>query len=155
MRTRIRIITIISLSLSATVAAAVFAQRGATQSTPSASSSADATARIVAAAQAVLATLDDAKRAKVQYRFDDEAQRTRWSNLPSPMFQRVGLRVGDLTPVQKAAVMTLLSTALSRDGYQKVTNIMRGDEVLRQTGGGNGPRGGAPNGGAAGGGRGA
>ena len=106
----------------------------------------DATARIVAAAQAVLTTLDDAGRAKVQFPFEGP-QKTRWSNLPSPMFQREGLRLGDLTPAQRAAVMTLLSTALSRDGYRKVTEIMRGDEVLRkgrrwQAGGRHGPGGG-------------
>src|SRR4029077_6805748 len=45
----------------------------------------------------------------------------------------------------------LLTVALSRDGYRKVTDIMRGDEVLRtgQSGGGGGGRGG---GGAVGGG---
>jgi hypothetical protein len=135
--------------------AVVPAQRAAT---PPVQNAAAPTARIVAAAQAVLAALDDAKRAKVQFAFDDQAQRTRWSNLPSPMFQRDGLRVGDLTPAQKAGVMSLLSTALSAAGYRKVTEIMGGDEVLRQTGGGNGPRGGAPDAGAAaggGGGRGA
>ena len=46
---------------------------------------ADATARLVTAAQAVLKSLDDAGRAKVQFAFDDESQRKRWSNLPSPM----------------------------------------------------------------------
>ena len=56
--------------------------------------------------------------------------------------------MGDLTPAQRAAVMTLLQAALSRDGYRKVTEIMRGDEVLKATGGGAGPRGGAPAGGA-------
>ena len=58
-------------------------------------------------------------------------QKTRWSNLPSGIFQRQGLRMGDLTPSQRAAVTNLLSVALSRDGYRKVTDIMRGDEVLR------------------------
>ena len=67
-------------------------------------------------------------------------QKTRWSNLPSPMFQREGLRLGDLTPAQRTAVMTLLSTALSRDGYRKVTDIMRGDEVLRDRHEGGGGR---------------
>src|SRR5437016_6175469 len=105
---------------------------------------ADATAKIVAAAQAVLASLDEAGRAKVQFRFDDAAQKARWSNLPSPMFRRVGLRLGDLTPPQRAAVTALLQTALSADGYRKVTEIMRGDEVLKTTGGGRGPRGGGP-----------
>jgi hypothetical protein len=113
--------------------AAGLAQRGAAPS--------DATARIVAAADALLAVLDDAGRGKVQFPFEGP-QKTRWSNLPSGIFKREGLRLGDITPVQRAAVMNLLTTALSRDGYRKVTEIMRGDEVLRGTNGGNGPRGG-------------
>jgi len=51
---------------------------------------ADATGRIVAAAQTVLKSLDDGQRAKVQFRWDDAGQRSRWSNLPSPMFERQG-----------------------------------------------------------------
>jgi hypothetical protein len=103
----------------------------------------DATARIVAAARALLAALDEPGRGKVQFPFDGP-QKTRWSNLPSPMFQRQGLRMGDLTAAQRAAVMSLLQAALSADGYRKVTEIMRGDEVLRTAGGG---RGGAAGGG--------
>jgi hypothetical protein len=87
--------------------------------------------------------LDEAGRAKLQFPFDGP-QKTRWSNLPSPMFQREGLRLADLTAPQRAAVMALLSVALSRDGYRKVTDIMRGDEVLRKTQG-SGARGGGPN----------
>jgi uncharacterized protein DUF3500 len=121
--------------------AAMFAQRGAAPSnTP-----ADTTTRIVSAAQAVLKTLDDAGRAKVQFP-TDSAQKAHWSNLPGPMFQRNGLRLGDLTPPQRKAVMDLLSVALSRNGYQKVLEIMRGDEVLRTGGGGRG-RGRGPGGG--------
>jgi hypothetical protein len=37
--------------------------------------------------------------------------------------------------------MSLLSAALSRNGYQKVLEIMRGDEVLKTGGGGRGGRG--------------
>jgi Protein of unknown function (DUF3500) len=99
---------------------------------------ADATAKIVAAAQAVAASLDDAGRAQLQFRFDDAEQKVRWSNLPSPMFGRKGIKLGDLTPPQRAAVTALLQTALSADGYRKVTEIMRGDEVLRTNGGGRG-----------------
>ena len=54
-----------------------------------------------------MATLDEAGRAKVQFPFEG-AQKTRWSNLPTGIFQREGLRLGDLTPPQRAAVMTLL-----------------------------------------------
>ncbi len=100
---------------------------------------ATATARIVDAAQALMKTLDDAGRGKVQFPFEGP-QKTRWSNLPSGIFVREGLRLGDLTPPQKAAVMNLLTAALSADGYRKVNDIMRGDEVLRA---GNSGRGGA------------
>jgi hypothetical protein len=109
-----------------------------------AASPSDATARIVTAAKAVSDSLDEAGRKKLQYRFDDTAQKARWSNLPSPMVQREGIRLGDLTPAQKTAVMNLLQAALSEMGYRKVREIMQGDEVLRKTGGGQGPRGGGP-----------
>src|SRR5438132_5317762 len=125
MRSPHRMALIASIGVLVTVAATALAQRSATPNTQ-----ADATARIVAAAQAVAATLDEAGRAKVQFPFDGP-QKARWSNLPSPMFQRTGLRMGDLTSAQRAAVMTLLRAALSQDGYRKAVDIMRGDEVLR------------------------
>ena len=123
----------------------MFAQtRGpATQTSPAS----EATTKIVAAAQAVLQTLDDAGRAKVQFPFDSP-QKTGWSNLPSGIFVRQGLRLADLTLAQRDAVMRLLETALSADGYRKVRDIMRGDEVLKTgqsgRGGGGGGRGGGP-----------
>jgi len=121
------------------VVATLPAQRGAAPSPSTAST--DATTRIVAAAQKVLSTLDDAGRAKVQFPFDGE-QRTRWSNLPTGIFTRQGLRLGDLTPAQRTAVMSLLETAFSAPGYRKVTEIMRGDDMLLGGAGRGGPRGG-------------
>jgi hypothetical protein len=135
----------VGLGLSGIVAVTAFAQRGAAPAVaPSPGTQAEVTARIVTAEQGVLATLDDAGRAKVQFPFEG-SQKTRWSNLPSGIFQRQGLRIGDLTPPQRAAVTHLLSVALSRDGYRKVTDIMRGDEVLRTEQSGRGR--GAPQGG--------
>ncbi len=119
------------------VAVTGLAQRPAAPPSASPGTSSDTTSRIVASAQALLNTLDDAGRAKVQFPFEGP-QKTKWSNLPSGIFQREGVRIGDLTQQQRAAAMALLSTALSRDGYQKVTDIMRGDEVLRKNGGGRG-----------------
>jgi hypothetical protein len=110
-----------------------------------------ATGRIVAAAQTLSKSLDDDGRAKLQFRFDDNDQRKRWSNLPSPMVERRGIRMGDLTDAQRANVMALLKEALSPDGYRKVNEIMRGDEVLRVNGDGRG--GGGRGGRGAGGGR--
>jgi len=139
------------LGLFGIVAVTAFAQRGAAPAVVPPGTQAEVTARIVTAAQGVLATLDDAGRAKVQFPFEGP-QKTRWSNLPSGIFQRQGLRIGDLTPPQRAAVTNLLSVALSRDGYRKVTDIMRGDEVLRTEQSGRGR--GAPQGGGGGRGRG-
>jgi hypothetical protein len=60
------------------------------------------------------------------------------------MFQRDGIRLADLTAPQRAAVDALLATALSKDGYRKVKEIMLADGVLGKgqsgRGGGGGPR---------------
>jgi Protein of unknown function (DUF3500) len=130
-RFSLAVVTVLAL----TPLAGTAPQRGST-------SSADATARIVTAARALLSTLDEAGRGKVQFAFEDAAQKKRWSNLPSPMFQRQGLRLGDLAAPQRTAAMNLLQAALSADGYRKVTEIMRGDEVLRTGDSGRGGRGG-------------
>jgi len=93
---------------------------------------------IAAAAKKLLTSLDDAQRAKVVFDFKDEIQRKRWSNLPPGIFQRAGLRMGDLTQAQRDAVMAVLAAALSREGYQKVLEIIAADEALKTTGGGGG-----------------
>jgi hypothetical protein len=121
----------------------VIAQRAATRPVRAAAAPADASARIAAAAQAVLTALDAAGRAKVQFPFEGP-QKTRWSNFPSGIFQREGVRLADLTEPQRAAVNALLSTAFSRDGYRKVTEIMRADGVLGRGEGGTGAAPGAP-----------
>ena len=145
MRMTLRTITAITVCTLATLSAAIFAPRPAATAGQTAGAPSEATARIAAAAQALLATLDDAARAKVQFPFEGP-QKTRWSNLPSPMFERQGVRLADLTPPQRSAVMALLRTALSADGYRKVTEIMKGDQVLKDArsgrGGGGGPGGG-------------
>jgi hypothetical protein len=99
-----------------------------------------ATARIVDAARALLATLDEAGRAKIQFSFDSP-QKARWSNLPTGIFERGSLRLGDLTPSQRAAVTSLLTTAFSPDGYRKIVEIVGGDEFLRRAPGGPPPGG--------------
>ncbi len=90
------------------------------------------TQKIVGAASAFLGTLDDVQRGKVSFDFNDAAQRIRWSNLPVSMAEHRGLRLGDLKQNQRDAVMNLLSTLLSRMGYEKVVGIVESDEVLRK-----------------------
>jgi hypothetical protein len=136
---------VVALCVALAAAASGAAEQGAKPAAAKASTPSEATAAIVAAARAVVAALDDAGRAKLQFPLDGP-QKTGWSNLPTGIFKREGLRMGDLTPAQRATVTTLLQAALSPDGYRKVTEIVRGDEILRTgaRGGGRGGRGGGP-----------
>ncbi len=96
-----------------------------------------AASRIVSAANKFLATLDQKQRQSVVFAFDDEKQRTRWSNLPVKMVPRAGLSLGELTPAQRSTALALVSSALSRGGFEKVQEIMEGDEVLKNNEGSN------------------
>lgn len=102
------------------------------------------TQEIAAAAKKFLATLDDSQRGRVVYDFKDDAQRRRWSNLPTSFVKRGGLRLGDLAPPQREAAMAVVAAALSPQGYQKVKEIMEGDDMLKKNdrGGRGGPGGG-------------
>ena len=97
-----------------------------------------ATSRIVGCANAFLATLDAKQRQSVVFAFDDEEQRKRWSNFPIAMVPRAGLSLKDLNEGQRAAEMDLLAAVLSSRGYEKVQEIMQGDDV-NKTSTGNGP----------------
>ena len=90
---------------------------------------------IAAAATKFLATLNDTQRGKAVYEFKDDAQRKRWSNLPTGAVQRGGLRMGDLTKPQREAAMAVLAAALSPKGYEKVLQIVEADELLKTSGG--------------------
>lgn len=94
----------------------------------------DQSVKVVAAADALLKSLTDAQRTAVLFRFSDEEQRVRWSNLPTGIFDRKGLRMGDLTPEHRDAVMAVLRNTLSDAGYQQVVDNMEGEELLKGDG---------------------
>lgn len=127
-------ISVLGLAFAGLVAAGFMQRPAAPPATPSAATGA-ATPRVVSAANALLATLNDAERAKVGFAFNSD-QKTQWSNLPSRIYVRNGLRMGDLTSRQRDGVLGLLAAALSREGYQKVTDIMNADEALKNARGG-------------------
>ena len=89
------------------------------------------TARIVSAARTFLASLDDTQRTRAHFAFDDEAQRKRWSNLPTSMVKRAGLSLGELSDAQRSAALALVSSALSKRGFEKVQQMVEADEVLK------------------------
>src|ERR1700761_8920800 len=110
------------------------------------------TRSIVAAADAFLASLSPAQRKEAMFAFNDAQQRARWSNFPNGIFQRAGLRYGELSASQRRLLMDLLGQVLSPYGVQMVRDQMGADDVLKANpalGGGppGGPGGGPPPGG--------
>jgi Protein of unknown function (DUF3500) len=108
---------------------------------PTAGVAQTATGKIVSAANTFLSTLDVKQRQSVMFAFDDEKQRANWSNFPIVMVPRGGISLKEMSAAQRAAAMALLSSALSPRGFEKVQQIMEGDEVNRTTE--TGPPGGA------------
>lgn len=117
--------------LNAFAAASLFA---ALPASPAAAQS--PTAKIVKAANTFLASLDAQQRTNAVFAYDDEAQRKRWSNFPTAIFKRAGVKLGDMNAAQREAAMNLLSVTLSKRGYEKTMQIVEADEVLKTTGGG-------------------
>ena len=78
-----------------------------------------ATSRIVTA-NTFVSTLDEKQRQRVLFAFNDEQQRARWSNFPVRMVPRAGLSIGELSGSQRSAALALVSSALSRRGFEKV-----------------------------------
>jgi hypothetical protein len=99
------------------------------------------TPRAVAAANGFLDALDDKQREKALYEFDSP-RKSRWSNLPVTFVPRNGIRLGDLTKEQRARAMDVVAAVLSKGGYQKVVDIVDGDQQLAEDEGrgGRGPR---------------
>jgi hypothetical protein len=86
-------------------------------------------AKAVSAANAFLESLDAKQRARVARPFDS-GKKPSWSNLPVTMVPRNGIRLGELNKKQRDAALATLAAVLSKQGYQKVIDIMNGDDQL-------------------------
>ncbi|HTS66259.1 MAG TPA: DUF3500 domain-containing protein [Candidatus Acidoferrales bacterium] len=93
--------------------------------------------RIASSADAFLATLDQKQRQTVLFAFDDAQQRVRWSNLPTGFVKRAGLSMRELNATQRSAALSLVSSVLSKRGFEKVQQIMQADGVLKHNEGNN------------------
>lgn len=94
------------------------------------------TPRIVAAANAFLATLDDAQKEAALFPRNDTAQKQRWSNLPGGAFKRAGLRWADLGEPQRSAWLEVMRATLSAEGFRRVVDEWRADDALAARGAG-------------------
>lgn len=85
---------------------------------------------IVRAALAFLDGLSPELRQKAVLPFDDNAQRTNWSNLPERMVGRAGVQLGELNSEQEAALFALLGELLSPAGVLNVDQQLVAEEAL-------------------------
>jgi hypothetical protein len=129
------IVSSATLTLASSILIASLAQSVA-GTLPSTSTADATTKKIVTAANAFEATLSDAQKAKVNFAWDDTVQRAKWSNFPTGIFQRNGLKLGDMSTAQKTETFKLLETVLSPSGYKQIRQVIDGDEVLKSSGGG-------------------
>jgi len=83
---------------------------------------------MVQAAKTWLAALAPEQVAVAQKPFEDP-QRTGWHFVPK--FQRKGLSLREMNPVQQHAALDLLRAAISPQGYETSLGIMQRDEILR------------------------
>jgi Protein of unknown function (DUF3500) len=90
-----------------------------------------ATSKIVNAANTFISSLDEKQKQGVLFPFNDETQRANWSNLPVSFAKRAGVSLKEMSPAQRTAAMALVSSALSKRGFEKVQQIMAGDEALK------------------------
>ncbi|MGW0949086.1 DUF3500 domain-containing protein [Streptomyces sp. NPDC002623] len=104
------------------------------------------TAQVVTAANAFLATLSEEQKDTALYDFDDPAKKTGWSNFPTPVVERNGLKLGDLTDAQEAAALKVMEAALSKKGYEELVEIRKADDYLASLPDTGGPGGGTPTG---------
>jgi hypothetical protein len=95
----------------------------------------DRAATMYAAVSAFVNTLTPAQMSAVIYPAGNTTQRARWSNLPTGIYQRNGLKIGSMTAAQTNALYAMLAAVLGPEGYQKITGIVEADEVLRAQGG--------------------
>ena len=86
------------------------------------------------AAKALLAELSPEQADAIVLPIDSPL-RANWSNLPSGVtrFERSGLRLGDLTPLQLERAFGFLAAALSPHGYETATQIVGADAILEES----------------------
>lgn len=123
--------------------AASAAPQSATTSPAASSAAQDTTPKIVAAANAFVATLSATEKSTGLFDWSNTAQKQRWSNFPPAGFKRAGLMWGNLSEAQQNAWLALMQATLSAEGYNRVNAEWSADDALlaqEGTGGGFGKK---------------
>jgi hypothetical protein len=86
-------------------------------------------ATMASAANTLLAGLTPEQRQKAAFAFESD-ERLKWHFIPTEMFARNGLTIGDMTEAQRRLAHGLLQAGLSQRGYLTATAIMDLETVL-------------------------
>jgi len=90
---------------------------------------------IVCLSQAFYATLSTSQQSSVVLSYT-AANAEVWSNLPTNMISRNGLKFGSLSSTQLTAALALVQAVLSSEGYTRFLNVRIADDYLASNGGG-------------------
>lgn len=126
-----------SSASSSTATPSATASSSPSSSSP-ASSGTQATPAIVAAANSFLSKLTADHKKAVLFDRGDTAQKQRWSNLPTGLYQRKGLAIGDMSQDEINAFLAVMKATLSQEGYDRVVAEWSADDALAASGGGGG-----------------
>lgn len=89
------------------------------------------TALMVERATAFLSSLSDTQRSAVLFDFDDDGQRSNWTNFPDPIqINRGGIKTGSLDDAQSMALYEMLSAFLSEEGVRNVVLQLAADDAV-------------------------
>lgn len=94
----------------------------------------DRATAIYNAVSAFVARLTPAQVSTTIFAAPNPTQQANWSNLPTGIFQRNGLKIGNMTQTQKDALWAMLGAVLSPEGFQKIARIVSGDDTLAPMG---------------------
>jgi uncharacterized protein DUF3500 len=86
-------------------------------------------AAMSAAATTFLESLNGEQRQRATFAFDAE-ERTHWNFIPTEIFPRNGLTLGQMNQSQRALAHDLLKTGLSQRGYMTATQVMELEKIL-------------------------
>ena len=66
------------------------------------------------------------------FALSDEEKRTTWSNLPAIMYDRIGIRIGDLSDEQRRRLHDLIRASTSSQGYLKISGLFWMEDILQE-----------------------
>lgn len=92
--------------------------------------------KVVCATNGFLGTLSTTEKATAQLDFSSAKAKTTWSNFPTGMVARNGLKFGNMSTDQKSNALAVVRAVLTDAGYEDFAGVRAADDYLASQGGG-------------------